>query len=106
MATAVSTSAWANDVKAGLPSSQARITLFRRGSSAICLSPRHARPLYDRAEHMEQPAAGAIGISPSFPPGFIASPACMRGFRRESELADRPLRGPPSQAGREKDTSP
>src|SRR5215813_8551109 len=39
MATAVSTSACAKDVKAGLPSSQARITLFRRGSSAICLSP-------------------------------------------------------------------
>src|SRR5260370_25771861 len=38
MATAVSTSACEQDVKAGLPSSQARITLFRRGSSAICLS--------------------------------------------------------------------
>src|ERR1700731_1876813 len=64
MATAVSISACAKDVKAGLPSSQARITLFRRGSSAIYLSPARVAPIgpSKRAEHMEQGAPGAIGI--------------------------------------------
>jgi len=37
IATEVSISACANEVKAGLPSSQARMTPFRRGRSAISL---------------------------------------------------------------------
>src|SRR5258708_25566342 len=59
MAMAVSTSAWAKEVKAGLPASKARITLCKRGSSAIV--PPEMRCL-GRAEHREQPGAGAIGI--------------------------------------------
>src|SRR5258708_1191338 len=59
MAIAVSTSAWAKVVKAGLPASKARITLFKRGSSAII--PPEMRWL-GRAEHRKQPGAGAIGI--------------------------------------------
>src|SRR5215468_12396396 len=82
MATAVSTSAWANDVKAGLPSSQARITLFRRGSSAICLL-RHVRSFIEGAEHRDQPLVGAMEILERYSP-----PA--RKVRHSTELNWRP----------------
>src|SRR5258708_17728264 len=85
MATAVSTSAWAKDVKAGLPSSQARITLFKRGSSAICLSPARKASSKLAAEHRKQPAPHAIGIlehgcTPVSSPGLTgrSSTPCAR----------------------------